>query len=440
MSVEVPHGWAEIRLREVCQEIEAPVGNGPRLPLLSVTKGGVVPQSNTYGKEIASADVSRYKVIHPGQFAMAPMAMYYGAVGRFHGSAPGMISPAYNVFVHEQGVDPRYLETLIRLPRMVGRYEALSQGGNLEGKRKNTSFSDFGSIVVFLPPYPEQLAIAEVLQSVEAAIARKQELIGTLGETKKAVLRELLTKGTRRDNAALKPLPERWVLGRIAEGIDQIPQDWKLVRLTSVAKLESGHTPNRDMPEYWGGTIPWLSLGDTDALDQLTIESTLEQVTEKGIKNSSARVLPVDTVIFSRTATVGKACRLGVEMATSQDFANWVCGSDLDPRYLVQVLRHMKREWDRLQAGSTHQTIYMPTFKRLQILLPPKAEQEKIADTGEALDRRIEAEKRSLAELQNTRAALAQELLSGRLRLPASMIARFENAPSSGTTSEAVTA
>lgn len=440
MSVEVPHGWQEIRLREVCQEIETPVGNGPRLPLLSVTKGGVVPQSDTYGKEIASADVSRYKVIRPGQFAMAPMAMYYGAVGRFHGGAPGMISPAYNVFVHEQGVDPRYLETLIRLPRMVGRYEALSQGGNLEGKRKNTSFSDFGSIVVFLPPYPEQLAIAEVLQSVEDAIARKRELIGTLGETKKAVMRELLTKGTRRDNAALKPLPERWVLGRIAEGVDRIPKDWKLVRLTSVAKLESGHTPNRDKPEYWGGTIPWLSLGDTDALDQLTIESTLEQVTEKGIKNSSARVLPVDTVIFSRTATVGKACRLAVEMATSQDFANWVCGSDLDPRYLVQVFRHMKREWDRLQAGSTHQTIYMPTFKRLQILLPPKAEQEKIADTGEAFDRRIEAEKRSLAELQNTRAALAQELLSGRLRLPASMIARFENAPPSGKMSEAVTA
>lgn len=440
MSVEVPHGWAEIRLREVCQEIEAPVGNGPRLPLLSVTKGGVVPQSDTYGKEIASADVSRYKVIHPGQFAMAPMAMYYGAVGRFHGGAPGMISPAYNVFVHEQGVDPRYLETLIRLPRMVGRYEALSQGGNLEGKRKNTSFSDFGSIVVFLPPYPEQLAIAEVLQSVEDAIARKRELIGTLGETKKAVMRELLTKGTRRDNAALKPLPERWVLGRIAGGVDQIPKDWKLVRLTSVAKLESGHTPNRDTPEYWGGTIPWLSLGDTDALDQLTIESTLEKVTEKGIKNSSARVLPVDTVIFSRTATVGKACRLGVEMATSQDFANWVCGSDLDPRYLVQVFRHMKREWDRLQAGSTHQTIYMPTFKRLQILLPPKEEQTKIADTGEAFDRRIEAEKQSLVELQNTRAALAQELLSGRLRLPASMVACFENAPPSGKTSEAVTA
>jgi membrane-bound lytic murein transglycosylase A len=67
----------------------------------------------------------------------------------------------------------------------------------------------------------------------------------------------------------------------------------------------------------------------------------------------------------------------------------------------------------------------MPTFKRLQILLPPKEEQKKIADTGEAFDRRIEAEKHSLAELQNTRAALAQELLSGRLRLPDGQVMRI---------------
>ncbi|MCK7612362.1 restriction endonuclease subunit S [Roseibium sediminicola] len=440
MSVEVPSGWAEIRLKEICREIEVPVGSGPRLPLLSVTKGGVVPQSDTYGKEIASADVSRYKVIQPGQFAMAPMAMYYGAVGRFHGNSPGMISPAYNVFVHEAGVDPSYLEALIRLPRMVGRYEALSQGGNLEGKRKNTSFSDFGSIPVFIPPYAEQLAIAEVLQSVEDAIARKRELIGTLGESKKAVMRELLTKGIRRAGVPMKDLPERWVLGRVAEGIEQIPTDWKMVRLTSVAKLESGHTPDRKQAHYWEGDIPWISLQDADALTRNTISETAETIGPEGLKNSSARMLPTGTVVFQRTANVGRSSIMGREMCTSQHFANWVCGPKLVPGYLMQVFRHMQREWQRLMAGSVLPDIYMPPFKRLQILLPRKDEQEKIADVGEAFDRRIETEKRSLAELQNTRAALAQELLSGRLRLPAAMIARFENRQAEASKSEAVTA
>ncbi|MFN3210531.1 MAG: restriction endonuclease subunit S [Roseovarius sp.] len=433
MSIE--DNWLVRRISDLIVENRLRGGSGSSAKKITVKLygNGVVPSRSAGG-----SDNTLYFRRRSGQFIFSKLDFLNGAFGIIPPNLDGYESTAdLPAFDFKEGVDQNWFLATVSRPAFYTRYKGFAIGSR---KANRVPTGEFLASKISVPPYAEQLAIAEVLQSVEDAIARKRELIGTLGETKKAVMRELLTKGTRLDNAVLKPLPERWVLGRIAEGVDQIPNDWKLVRLTTVAKLESGHTPNRDKPEYWGGTIPWLSLGDTDALDQLTIEDTLEQVTEKGIKNSSARVLPVDTVIFSRTATVGKACRLAVEMATSQDFANWVCGSDLDPRYLVQVFRHMKREWDRLQAGSTHQTIYMPTFKRLQILLPPKAEQEKIADTGEAFDRRIEAEKQSLAELQNTRAALAQELLSGRLRLPASMVARFENASPSGKTSVAVTA
>ena len=68
----------------------------------------------------------------------------------------------------------------------------------------------------------------------------------------------------------------------------------------------------------------------------------------------------------------------------------------------------------------------MTTFKKLQILLPPIEEQIKIAEIGEAFDLRIEAETAYLTELKKTKQALAQELLSGRVRLPQSMIDRFK--------------
>jgi type I restriction enzyme S subunit len=116
-------------------------------------------------------------------------------------------------------------------------------------------------------------------------------------------------------------------------------------------------------------------------------------------------------------------------MATSQDFANWICGERILPGYLVQVFRHMSREWHRLQEGSTHQTIYMPVFKKLQVLLPSTEEQVKISNIGEAFDRRIERERDALAILIESRASLAQELLSGRLRLPESIIARHREMP-----------
>jgi type I restriction enzyme S subunit len=89
----------------------------------------------------------------------------------------------------------------------------------------------------------------------------------------------------------------------------------------------------------------------------------------------------------------------------------------------------MSREWQRLMAGSVLPDIYMGTFKALQILLPPLAEQKQISAIGAAFDRRLENERDTLAILIETRAALAQELLSGRLRLPESIVARHRNIP-----------
>lgn len=429
MWAELPNGWRPGRLKDLCESVERRLGSQTKLEVLSVTKRGVIPQSDTYDKEIASDDLSKYRVINPGEFGLAPMALYYGAVGCYRGQEPGIISPAYNVFRHKSDADPRYLEALIRLPRMIARYDALSQGGNLDGKRKLTPYDAFETVKVAIPPLPEQRAIAEVLGSIDKSIAKTEALIEAIVDGKHATMRELLTVGSSRGNRRMKKLPHHWVLGRVAEGVTDIPSDWELVTLTKVAKLESGHTPSRDKLHYWGGNIPWLSLADTDALDALEVDNTLECITQKGIDNSSARILPKDTVVFSRTATVGKASRLGRPMATSQDFANWVCGPTMVPAYLAQVFRHMGREWERLQEGSTHKTIYMPVFKKLQVLQPPKLEQEKIAEIGEALDRRIASERNALAELLRNRAALAQELLSGRLRLPESIVASHRDKP-----------
>lgn len=429
MSGELPNGWREGRLKDLCEEVERRLGNGEKLEVLSVAKRGVVPQSQTYDKEIASEDVSRYRVIQPGEFGLAPMALYYGAVGRYHGEMPGIISPAYNVFRHRADTDPRFLEALIRMPRMVARYEALSQGGNLEGKRKLTPFDAFETVKVNIPPFAEQRAIAEVLGAVEDVIAEREASITVIGEAKRAVMRELLTRGIRRAKAPMKPLPARWVLGRVAEGITHMPSDWQLVTLTKVAKLESGHTPDRKEPSYWDGSIPWISLQDADALGKLTISESAETIGPEGLANSSARMLPAGTVVLQRTANVGLASVMGREMCTSQHFANWVCGAKLDPYYLQQVFRHMSREWSRLVAGSVLPDIYMGTFKALQILLPSLSEQKKIGAIGAAFDLRIEREQEALNELKQTHAALAQELLSGRLRLPESMIARHRDSP-----------
>jgi type I restriction enzyme S subunit len=268
-----------------------------------------------------------------------------------------------------------------------------------------------------VPPHAEQRKIAAILASVEGAIQATRAVIEQLQVVKTAMMAELLTHGPAGKRARLVALQDEWRLGRLQPRLTRIPAAWQLVPILEVARLESGHTPSRQHPEYWEGDIPWISLHDTKELDAPTLIETAQTIGPLGLANSSARILPVGTVVFSRTATVGKCTIMGREMATSQDFANYVCGPRLHNRYLMQVFRYMRGEWQRLMAGSTHQTIYMPVFRDLQILLPPIEEQEKIADIAELMDSRHSAESEQLGALRTLKSGLLSVLLTGEVRV-----------------------
>ncbi len=170
----------------------------------------------------------------------------------------------------------------------------------------------------------------------------------------------------------------------------ELPKGWEWRLLTDVSRLESGHTPSRRHPEYWGGNVPWIGIRDATGNHGCTIYATEQYTNALGIENSSARVLPANTVCLSRTASVGYVVVMGVPMATSQDFVNWVCGPKLDHRYLKYVLLGERKSFLRFASGTTHQTIYFPEVKAFHVALPPVPVQRKIANVLSALDDRID--------------------------------------------------
>lgn len=173
------------------------------------------------------------------------------------------------------------------------------------------------------------------------------------------------------------------------------PAGWQWTRLTQVARLETGHTPSRKHPEYWGGDVPWIGIKDATHNDGRRINDTLQKTTAEGIENSSARLLPRNTVCLSRTASVGYVVVMGREMATSQDFVNWVCDPEgLDWRILKWALLAEREALRRWSHGTTHQTIYFPEVKAFHICLPGRSEQTAIADVLGALDDKIESNRR----------------------------------------------
>jgi type I restriction enzyme, S subunit len=159
------------------------------------------------------------------------------------------------------------------------------------------------------------------------------------------------------------------------------PMGWRWVALTDIARLESGHTPSRGHPEYWGGSIPWISIQDAKAHHGGHIRCTEETTNSLGIENSSARVLPKNTVCLSRTASVGYVVVMDAPMSTSQDFVNWVCSDDLNADFLQYLLIAEGRDILRFASGSVHQTIYFPEVKAFHICVPPCSEQQRIVGT-----------------------------------------------------------
>lgn len=205
----------------------------------------------------------------------------------------------------------------------------------------------------------------------------------------------------------------------VGDTLAPLPEGWKRVPLVDVARMESGHTPSRNHPEWWNGDVPWVGIADARNHHGSVIFETLQHTNAAGLANSAARSLPVSTICVSRTASVGYVVVLGRPMATSQDFANWVCTNALSPDWVRIVFMVDREALLRFGKGSVHKTIYFPELLSLHIAVPPLAEQHRIVaevdrrlSVLDALEATIGA---NLARCDRLRQAILARAFEGRL-------------------------
>ena len=187
--------------------------------------------------------------------------------------------------------------------------------------------------------------------------------------------------------------------------------------------MKTGHTPSRSKPEYWDEcTIPWFTLADVWQLRDGTrwyLEETAEKISEVGLANSAAELLPAGTVVFSRTASVGYSGVMPESMATTQDFWNWICGPQLTPEYLLLLFRSMKQKFEQSTSGSTHKTIYQGIAAGLEVCVAPIEEQEQIAafvfNQTADIDAAAKKVKASIDQLTEYRSALIAAAITGQI-------------------------
>lgn len=148
------------------------------------------------------------------------------------------------------------------------------------------------------------------------------------------------------------------------------------MKLGDIATIESGGTPSSSIAEYWDGDIYWAKLVDTK---EKYLTTTQRKITAAGLKNSSAKLLPVNTVIFSSRATIGDVTIAKVETATNQGYKNFICDETrILYEYLYYILKYYAQDIASLASGMTFKEISKTTISSFKIPLPPLEIQSKI--------------------------------------------------------------
>lgn len=154
----------------------------------------------------------------------------------------------------------------------------------------------------------------------------------------------------------------------------------------------SGGTPSSSVPEYWNGGVNWITLADLPAENFVTmIKETERTISETGLKNSNARLLPIDTVVVSTRATIGRVGIAKTQLATNQGFKNVIIErpSEILPEYLAYALLSKTDEMTSLASGATFKEISKENFCTIQIPLLPLEQQKSIIAEFESYQKAI---------------------------------------------------
>jgi type I restriction enzyme S subunit len=146
-----------------------------------------------------------------------------------------------------------------------------------------------------------------------------------------------------------------------------------------IAHVGTGSTPVTTVEEYWDGDLPWLTPKEiTGDFKGLYVSTTERNITQMGLDNSSAKLMPPGTVMLSKRAPVGAVAVNTVPMATNQGFLNFVCGPKLRPIYLALWLKANITYLDRIANGSTYPELYKNDLFEIQISVPELDVQDQI--------------------------------------------------------------
>ena len=184
--------------------------------------------------------------------------------------------------------------------------------------------------------------------------------------------------------------------------------EWVTKSINDLAVVIGGGTPDTTVKSYWDGEIQWFTPSEIGK--NKYVDSSLRTITEVGLNNSSAKLLPPNTILLSSRATIGE-CSLSLrECATNQGFQCLVskkCNVD----FLYYLIQTKKKDLIRKSCGSTFLEISANEVRKIQVSVPSDVEQQKIAELLSLIDERIATQNKIIEDLKKLKSAISLKML-----------------------------
>ncbi|TBN46994.1 restriction endonuclease subunit S [Paracoccus sediminis] len=264
------------------------------------------------------------------------------------------------------------------------------------------------------PLFEHQSKIAEVLDTLDAAIRGTKAVVAKLRAMKQGLLHDLLTRGIDANGDLRPPQPEAPHLYQKTP-LGWLPKEWDETTLGAIAEVDRGqftHRPRND-PRFYGGEFPFIQTGDVAAAKGDFVTRYSQTLNERGV--SVSREFPAGTIAITIAANIADTGILAFPMYFPDSVVGAVVHEGLNTRFVELWIRRAKRLLDARAPQSAQKNINLQDLRPLEVFLPHKEEQDAIGDSYEALFSKLNREQRLLDKLRLQKSGLMDDLLTGRV-------------------------
>jgi len=404
---KIPKDWEVIKL----EEIFSPVNLNDRKVVIDPKKEYKLIKTTLYSKGVVLKDVVEGKKIKAkfmyelkdNDFIFSKINLKKGALGfvgsELEGSVVSSEHPILKLYTEKAYKD--YIKYYFYQPNVWSLLKAESKG--FSGKER-IKIREFLLFKIVLPNFEEQKRIAYVLSKIENAIKIQDRIMNSLQELKKSMMHKLFTEGI--EHTEYKDTE-----------IGRIPKEWEFKTIEEISyKIKAGGTPERKELKYWNGEIPFVTISDITN-SRIYIYKTKEKISELGLKNSSAWLVPPNSLLVSMYATIGETAINKIEVATNQAILAIIPKPCFNVEFGAYVIKYYRKFLYNKNIQSTQKNVNKAILKNFKIPLPPLKEQKRIVDILSTIDNKILIEEDRKKYFEALFKTMLNKLMMGQIRV-----------------------